>query len=200
MCALRGAEANTVATIAHGTLAGYRLGCRCVRCRVVNAERVQRQREGGACGPTMVPTGRAQTHLQTLKAAHVGAWRAAELAGLSKALVSKIRAGCLVSIKAETEAAILAVPVKPALGTLVSAAETWRRIRTLLAETYTKRELARKLGYKSKLPYLKGEGAKVTLRTALKVRRLYRQLEGGQDQHTPVTDHSPRTPEETDHD
>jgi hypothetical protein len=65
------------------------------------------------------------------------------------------------------------------LGTLVSATATWRRIRQLQAERFTRTEIARRLGVQRHGLALHTD--RVTLRNALKVQRLCRALLMGRD-------------------
>lgn len=60
------------------------------------------------------------------------------------------------------------------LGTVVSASETWKRIRSLRAEHLTDSEISRRLGLRRR--GLRVATDRVTLITALKVRRLCRSL------------------------
>jgi hypothetical protein len=63
----------------------------------------------------------------------------------------------------------------PILGALVSASETWRRIRQLRPELDTQGEIARRLGLKRPIVELHtGPDAKTTMRTLLRVKRLHR--------------------------
>lgn len=62
----------------------------------------------------------------------------------------------------------------PPLGSLVPASDTWQRIRAFQREGLSKAALAHALGLKSR--ELSLHPVRVRLRTALKVRRLYRQM------------------------
>lgn len=64
----------------------------------------------------------------------------------------------------------------PLMGAKVDAAETWKLIRRLQAERFTKAMIARALGLRGKS--LKLDADRVTVRNALKVRRLFRQRMG----------------------
>ena len=63
---------------------------------------------------------------------------------------------------------------KPPLGSLISAKDTWIKIRQLKAERLTERDILTRLGLQRRA--LHWHPDKVTLRTALKVRLLCRQL------------------------
>lgn len=60
------------------------------------------------------------------------------------------------------------------LGTIVSAVATWRRIRALQAERVTRAEISRRLGLRRS--GLRLHPDRVTLKTALKLRRICRAL------------------------
>lgn len=79
------------------------------------------------------------------------------------------------------------------LGARISAVETWRRIRQLKAERLTQAEIARRLGLKR--PLLQLDTDVVTLRNAIKIRRLHRQLilEGADGPDTPIDSQGPHT-------
>jgi hypothetical protein len=62
------------------------------------------------------------------------------------------------------------------LGVTVAAAETWRHVRALTADGITRRDIAIALGLaRPRLDWPTGPGAKMRLRTVLRVRRLWRQ-------------------------
>lgn len=69
---------------------------------------------------------------------------------------------------------------KVRLGSLMSAAETWQRLRQLKPEFHTFGHIAVRLGYQTppsrKLPSLRLQKEACTVRNMLRVRRLYRLL------------------------
>lgn len=65
---------------------------------------------------------------------------------------------------------------RPMPGAKVDAKETWKLIHRLMAERFTKAMIARALGLRGKS--LKLHPDRVTVRNALKVRRLFRQRMG----------------------
>jgi hypothetical protein len=78
-------------------------------------------------------------------------------------------------IRARTLRRILAVtPAQLADRSFVSAKSTWRLIRQLLEEGYTKAAIARLLGYKS--PALQFRRTRVFASTEMRVKRLHSKL------------------------
>jgi hypothetical protein len=61
---------------------------------------------------------------------------------------------------------------RPILGQRVSARRTWRRLRSLQIEGFSRADIAAKLGLRCRQLQLQTES--ITLRNALKVQRLYR--------------------------
>jgi hypothetical protein len=90
-------------------------------------------------------------------------------------VISRIKSGQSTHIRKGTEEKLLAVSkdaVSDAAG--VRAYPTWRQIKSLLAEGFTRAELARRLGYKS--PSLQLGKKWILARNAARVDRLYRRL------------------------
>ena len=89
-----------------------------------------------------------------------------------------IASGSRAQCRKRTETAILAVDGDARSdASIVSAGRTWTILRRLLAEGYTKTELARRLGSKAKTPSLQIQTDFVLASTAAKVERLYNRLE-----------------------
>jgi hypothetical protein len=90
-------------------------------------------------------------------------------------IVAKIRSGARRQIRAATARRILAVTVDArADGATVPAGPTWRLIRLLLEEGYTKGRLAQELG--AATPALQLGHRRVLASTAVRVERLHRRL------------------------
>lgn len=60
------------------------------------------------------------------------------------------------------------------LGMTIPASETWKRIRQLKPEFGSEAAIARRLGFKDR--HLQFQADVITVRTALRVRLLYRQM------------------------
>lgn len=160
-----------------GTRAKYVAGgCRCMLCRAANSryetERALARKNGDWNGLVSAPD--VRTHLLKLSKEGVGRRAVADAAGVARSIVAAIRSGKKETVRARTAARLLAV-TKDAVAdhALVSANRTWRQINRLLAEGFTKSELTRRLGSKSKTPALQLKRAQVTARSAMKVDRLY---------------------------
>lgn len=108
----------------------------------------------------------------------VGYRQVAHLAGVSTAYVKAIRTGQQPRISPSLETKILAVKALLAPGQRVKAWPTWRLIKLLFREGFTKAEIARRLHYDTeRLPFeLKATEKYIRVRTALRVRGLYRRI------------------------
>lgn len=131
-------------------------GCRCAACTEANRadhQRRERLRLYGQWQP-FVDAAPVREHLETLRHAGIGWRRAAALAGVSTATISRIlygRAGRPPTrgVRRETAAAILTV--RPGIGALapsalVDATGTRRRLQALVATGWTQAQIAARLG------------------------------------------------------
>lgn len=114
----------------------------------------------------------AQAWILELSRAGVGVRRVAVLAGLSTQTIQRAKRGA--SLRAATEAAILAVRPSLAKGQRITAYPSRRLLRALKSEGYTQAALARRLGLKT--GRLRWNDRKITVRKALKVRALFERL------------------------
>lgn len=161
----------------HGTRLRYLGGCRCVPCRAANSryqtERSALRRAGEWNG--IVDAAPAAANIFLLSRQGVGYKSVADAAGVSRSIVAKIRSGERKHIRAATARRILAVTADArADASTVPAGPTWRRVRLLLEEGYTKARLARELG--AQTPALQLGRRRVLAITAVRVERLYRKL------------------------
>jgi len=161
----------------HGTRLRYRSGCRCVPCRAANSRyetgRAAARRRGETEG--IVPADRARDHVWRLGRQGVGYKSVAAAASVSISVMAKIRSGERLQIRAGTERRILSVTADAvAGGARVPAAPTWRLIRELLTEGYTKGRLALELD--AETPALQLRRGRVLASTAARVERLHRRL------------------------
>lgn len=164
----------------HGTRLRYIGGCRCVECRKANAAYERRRslaRAQGKANP-IVDAKEARLHIRKLSKKGVGYRAVAQAAGVARGVVADIKSGRKPRCRAMTVRAILAVTESAAAPrALVDAEPTRRRIRELLAEGFTKRQLARRFGMKSPALQFPLEGTeRITAKNAAKVERLWRFL------------------------
>jgi predicted amidophosphoribosyltransferase len=126
----------------------------------------------------LVETSRVRRHLQRLSRVGVGRRSVADIAGVALSSIHAIKTGRKRRIRAQLERRILAV-TKDVMNeaTLVDAKPTWKRIGWLLRQGFTRQELARRLGSKSKTPALQLKTDRITARKALAVERLYRSFQ-----------------------
>lgn len=134
-------------------------GCRCDDCVEANNAyaRMQRKRKsleglGRTSGPfasPMVDAGPVRDRMLTLADRGVGYRRVADLAGVSKSSLLKVRTGERDRIRRETHDAVMALPLDAdvADGQLIDAAPTWALIRQILRRKgWSKARISRELG------------------------------------------------------
>lgn len=169
--------ASTFVSRPHGTRLRYMSGCRCVPCRAANSRyetlRLRRRAMGDWNG--YVPAAEARAHVLALSDRGMGYKRVATAAGVSAAVLSKIRSGERLQVRARTARRILAVTFTPSRATLVPHGPPQTLLRRLIAEGYPAVRLVRWLGL-PKSSGLQFGRVHVTHRTAEKVRALYRRL------------------------
>jgi hypothetical protein len=159
----------------HGTRAKYSSGCRCDECRVANTRYQCGRRKQG--WPRKVAAKVARRHIRKLARRGVGRRSVADAATISERTVGNIKAGRVKTIFSSTEKKILAItPAAVADNALVNAAPTLKKLNKLLNEGLTKKELARRLGSRAKVPMLQIKGPKIKARNEMKVDKFYRKL------------------------
>lgn len=116
----------------------------------------------------------AKRHLARLNKAGVGLRAVAASVDVARSILQKIKSGSKQQIRANTERKILSV-TRDAFsgGAQVPASSTNRQLISLLNEGFTKRRLAKELGYKGPALQL-GTLPKITGRNAVRVDHLYR--------------------------
>lgn len=169
--------ADLAAVRPHGDRLRYLAGCRCLPCRAANAQyerqRQQARREGEWNG--IVPARAARRHILFLSRRGVGRRAIHDATDIAQSTLSAIRTGKKTHIRARTARKILDVSTaERADHAHIPATRLWRLIQRLLDEGYTKRDLARRLGYRS--PALQFRKQVVTVRNAFRIQRLYDQL------------------------
>jgi len=163
----------------HGDRLRYMAGCRCFACRRANSayEAARKVARAAGEGNGIVPAAKARAHMKALSAQGVGRRSVGAACDVADTVLSDIISGRKVNIRAATERAILAVTVDAAGdGALVPAKATWKLLDQLIEDGYTRSELARRLGSKSKTPALQLKRDFVTLRSAYQVERLFAKL------------------------
>ena len=160
----------------HGTRSAYVRGCRCEPCTVANrvyARGRSRARRVNHDWNGLVSAEKARTHLLRLSRAGVGRRAVGAACDVADSILQGIRAGTRTRCRARVERLILDVDAGARSdASLVSAGRTWRLIRLLLEEGFSKAELARRMGFVS--PAIQFRKGRVLARTALRVQKLYR--------------------------
>jgi hypothetical protein len=129
----------------------------------------------GDGGETPIDATPARRHLRKLARAGVGIVIAAECARVNLSIARGIRNGSRRRALASTICRICAVtPDCRADCAWVPAADTWNLITELLEEGYTKAALSRMMGHRHR--GLQISKSLVRVRTAAKIRRIYRNL------------------------
>lgn len=163
----------------HGDRLRYMAGCRCTDCRQANTQYERSRADARKAGDWngIVPADKARAHMAALSAQGVGRRSVGDVSGVGDTILSEIIAGRKTRIRARTERAILAVtPQAAADGALVDAAPTWLLLDELIADGYTKTELARALGSTAATPALQIQRTQCTVRHAFDVQKLHAQL------------------------
>lgn len=171
--------AALAATRPHGDRVRYMAGCRCDECRKANSryecQRAKARKAGDWNG--IVPADKARAHIEALSSKGVGRRTLADASGVAETIIIEIRTGAKAKIRARTERAILAVTEKAAMdGAYIDAAPTWDLLNKLIADGYTKKYLAKRLGSKAKTPALQISTKQTTVRHAYEVEKLYDEL------------------------
>jgi hypothetical protein len=175
----------TSAAKPHGTRARYVGGrCRCNPCREANrlyqAQRVKAKIFGDWNG--LVSAERARQYLTELSANGIGRHSVQAACDVSDGILFAIITGTKKQIRARTERRILAVDEGARGGkSLISAAATWKLLRELLKDGYSKVQLAEWLGHQHALQINR---RRVTADTAANVERMYRLIQAGKLKRT----------------
>lgn len=169
--------AELAAARAHGDRLRYIAGCRCTDCRAANTayerQRQAARKEGDWNGT--VPAAAARAHMAELSRKGIGRRSVCDVSGVADTTLTEIIAGRKTRIRARTERAILAVTEAAAADhALTDARPSWILIEELLADGYTKADLARELGCAT--PALQLGRRRVTVRNAYEVQRMHERL------------------------
>lgn len=158
----------------HGERIKYMAGCRCFYCRRANSD-YERERIGARANGDwngIVPAKKARIHMRKLSRLGVGRRAVGAATDIADSVLSKIISGKRNQIRARTERLILAVSVAHASdGAYVDATRTWKQIRQLLLEGFTKIRIAEAIGQQRALQLGK---VRVTAKHAAAIDRLWR--------------------------
>lgn len=161
----------------HGNRLKYLGGCRCIPCKAANSryqsERLLAQKNGET--NRIISAIEVRGHLLRLSAKGVGSRTVSDISGVGRTTITLISRGQRKQCRESVAKAILAVSSDVTNdATVINAAATHRRIRSLLNEGFTKTELAKRLGYKT--GHLQFQKKVITARNAMKVERFYNQI------------------------
>jgi hypothetical protein len=164
----------------HGTRARYIGGCKCMLCRAANSRyNTQRDaaRRAGEPADILVSSDAARAHLARLSAAGVGYKSVGAAGSVAISVLAEIRQGRRPQIRRSTERKILAVDEGAVAGNgLVPAGPTWKILDGLIADGYTKTQLAKWCGWKASIQLNR---QRITAASAAKVRRMAENLAAG---------------------
>jgi hypothetical protein len=163
----------------HGDRLRYMAGCRCFACRRANSAYEAARKVARAAGEWngIVPARHARAHMKALSACGVGRRSVGAACDVADSVLSDILSGRKTNIRASTERAIIGVTADAAGDrALVPARHTWKLLDELIKDGYTRGELARSLGSKSKTPALQLDKKFVTVRSAFLVERMHKEL------------------------
>jgi hypothetical protein len=123
----------------------------------------------------LVPADAVRAHLKKLSRHGVGYKSVAAAADVSKTVLADILFHGKSQLRAQAARRVLAIDREATADhALVPAGRTWQRLERLLAEGFTKTELARRLGSKARVPALQFQDHQVLAKTAARVERFYR--------------------------
>lgn len=160
----------------HGARTRYVAGCRCEACVAANRAYRAKQRAAYARGErdVTVSTDRALAHLCALSAQGVGRKAVSEASGIALCVIEDIKSGRKTRIRTSTQRRILAVTEGARMdGAHLPADQTKALIAELREEGFTARELARRLGYRTRHLDI---GRFITYRNADRIKRLHTAL------------------------
>lgn len=169
--------AELAASRPHGDRLRYMAGCHCFKCRRANSDYERRRQVARLAGDWngIVDAAAARAHILKLSRAGVGRHAVADATDIAHSMIYEIRNGQRRRIRARTERKILAITTDHrADHSYVRADRTWRLIRQLLDEGYTKAALARLLGYKTRA--LQFRKRRIIARSAQRVLALHSRL------------------------
>lgn len=175
--------------MSHGLRSTYVKGCRCDDCRRANREyqaqlaRRQAQARFNPEAAYLVDASEVRRHLAHLRAAGIGRRQIAAISGVSETVILRLigldKKRPSKRIRPETAKRILAINLDQcALGGMVSALGTQRRLQALVAIGWSTYDLAQILGTtNTNISLIINRSTRVRARTAKEVEQIYRKLE-----------------------
>jgi hypothetical protein len=163
----------------HGTRSRYAAGCKCMLCRAANSRyetaRSLARRNGES--NELVSAEKARRHMLKLSEKGIGRHSVQAASDVSDGILSAIVYGRRKNIRRQTERRILAVDEGARGGnTKIPAAPTWKLLRELFHDGYSKVQIAEWIGQKRALQLGR---RRITARNASKVEKVYRLIQAG---------------------
>jgi hypothetical protein len=155
-------------------------GCKCMLCRAANSRyetgRDALRRAGLSNG--VVSADRTRAELRRLSRRGIGYKTAAMNAGVSRTNLAKVLFGGRLHVRAMTEKRVLELGgQRVADHALIRAGQSWRRLRWLINQGFSKTEIARRLGQRAHPPALQIGRTQITGRNARKIEQLWRSFQ-----------------------
>lgn len=163
----------------HGTRARYNyIACRCDSCRAAHAAYARERRRRKT---PMVEVNDIAVQIETLSKQGIGTRAIADATGLDRHAIQWIKKGRVQRVHSSTAQRILAVDQQAiADHATIPIAPTCRLIRGLVEDGYTRKWIARQLGYRGGgLPFLYTGSRRLSALNASKVERLCRLIAAG---------------------
>ncbi len=128
----------------------------------------------------LVPADRARAHLRKLRREGVGRLAVVAASDVARTTLAEIASGACAQIRASTERRILAVDAGARSdGAVVDGQRTRTLIARMLARGFTRTQIARELGYRTRALQV-GRTGDVLLRTEARVEKLWRRVKRGE--------------------
>lgn len=166
------------APTSHGTPARYRKGCRCDACHMAYAEQQRDRRTRRKLNQCdwVVSADFARQHLLDLRRLHVGKRAVRDCTGISDLVLAEIASGKRTRIRQSTEERIMRVTeAGRAARSRVEGKATTRLIDELVGAGYSKKGIARRLGYKDLRLFFYRQRF-ITAHNAMRVEKLHTSL------------------------
>jgi hypothetical protein len=164
----------------HGQNARYVSGCRCDLCRRANRTQGAETRYPSNGHGHTVSTGRARRHILRLGEQGMGYLAVSMAAGVNKGIVWGIRQGQRLKARYGTVKAILDVDLGCARsGSRIPAGPAWAILDRMIADGYSRMQIARWLGSRAKNPAIQIPRDFCTAESMARVRKVKALLDAG---------------------